>query len=80
MGNLTFNLGKYEKKGAPHKLAYEVERLCDELKIPFNTMLLRAIKTNKYIAESTVAYMKERGISNINYFTKTFYARIKREV
>ena len=77
MQRVTFSLENYKQKGAPHKLAYEAERLCNEIKIPFNTILLRAIKTNYRIAEETIAYMKDRRISSINYFTKVFYAKVK---
>jgi len=64
-------------KKSPHRLAYDAQRLCDQIKIPFSTVMLKAIKMDKYIAESTVSYMKEKHIYSINYFTKVFYARYK---
>jgi len=78
MEKLDFNLDRYKqnkKKSPPHKLADEAQRLCDKIGIPFNTFILRAVKINSMKAWSLAGYMKEKGISNINYFTKSFYAK-----
>jgi len=71
-----FNVNKFSSKltkPPPHRLAYDAKRLCDKIGIPFNTILLRAIKTNPYKAETISSYMHEKGISNIRYFVKSFY-------
>lgn len=79
----NYNFKKQEKKApapapkkAPHELAYQAERLCDEINIPFSTVMLKALKTNRYITENTIRYMKEKEISSLHYFTKTFYSRL----
>lgn len=64
-------------KAPAHEIAYHAERLCQALGLPFSTMMLRAVKTNRQIAEETVSYMKERKISSIRYFTKVYYSKLK---
>ena len=76
MERIEFDLNKYKKPetAAPHILADEAQRLCDKIGIPFNTMIMRAIKTNSVTAWSIADYMREKGIENIKYFTTAFYA------
>lgn len=67
---------KEDNKGKPpHYLSDYAQRMCDKLGIPFNTVLLRLLKTNPTKTERLVQYMSERGIKSTHYLTKAFYAK-----
>ena len=75
MQKISVDLNKYRQKqeGPPHKLADEAQRLCDKIGVPFNTVTLRLLKKDSLRCWSIAEYMSEKGIANINYFTKAFY-------
>lgn len=78
MERITFDLTRFEtRKPAPHQLAAEAERLCEMIGCKFNTAMLRMLKIDGFLAQEVAHYMKDRGISSINYFTKVFYAQRK---